>query len=278
MEKIDLHIHTNLSDGLLAPEEVVLQSLKKGCKKIAITDHEIVKNYNNLSQKYGINIIPGIEFNTSFRNLHILGYNITNIDKMNHEMKDLRIANETICYQVIDKLKKDDFDISVDKVIKYLNNIKMDFEVIDKRKIVKYLIYKGYAANVMESYSKLIGFNQKYYVPNKKISPEEIIELVKECGGISVLAHPNILNLYNADLENLIKKLKYQGLEGIETINKKMKLDSSFDYSNIAKKMELIQTIGSDFHDLEFDEIGLDDKDNICKDFKMKILINSKKY
>ena len=72
MSKIDLHLHTNLSDGLLSPENVIILAKENGCQTIAITDHELCENYELLSQKYDINIISGIEFNTSISNLHLL--------------------------------------------------------------------------------------------------------------------------------------------------------------------------------------------------------------
>ena len=85
MSKIDLHLHTNLSDGLLSPENVIILAKENGCQTIAITDHELCENYELLSQKYDINIISGIEFNTSISNLHLLGYGIIDFDKMKYD-------------------------------------------------------------------------------------------------------------------------------------------------------------------------------------------------
>ena len=195
MEKIDLHLHTNLSDGVLSPEEVVKLSIKNNCFKISITDHEMVNDYSDLANKYGISIISGVEFNSSIRNMHILGYGIDNMDIINDRMRELRLMNEDICLRVIELMEKAGYDISLEKIVDYLIKSNLSYEMIDKRKIVKYLIYKGYVDNVLDAYNQLIGFNQEFYVPNYKISPYEIIDLIKESGGISVLAHPNTLNL-----------------------------------------------------------------------------------
>ena len=72
MNKVDLHLHTSLSDGLMNPEDVVILAKQNECKVIAITDHELLSNFEQLEKKYDINIIPGIEFNTSVSNLHLL--------------------------------------------------------------------------------------------------------------------------------------------------------------------------------------------------------------
>ena len=156
MEKIDLHIHTNLSDGVLTPEEVVDLALKNGCKKIAITDHDIYNDYTDLSIKKNITIVPGIEFNTSVRNLHILGYNIKRIDLVNDYMRKIRLINEEVCKKVINKLSLDGYDITINKLYEFLIENNLSIDLLDKKKLVKYLIYKGYAETVLDAYNKLI--------------------------------------------------------------------------------------------------------------------------
>lgn len=276
MEKIDLHIHSNLSDGLLSPEEIVQLSLKNNCNKISITDHELINDYSHLEQKYGILIIPGIEFNTSVRNLHILGYGMTDLEKINKVTTELRIINEGVCKKVINLLQDDNFDISLNKLKDYLKSINLSYDIIDKRKIVKYLIYKGYVTNVIEAYIKLIGLNRKYYVPNIKISPYKIIELIDQCHGISVLAHPNTLNFSNEDLLKRIINLKNYGLFGIEVLNKKMQTNNINFYAQIADELELIKTAGSDFHDSSVDSIGIKVSNSFYNGLKKQLILSKK--
>ena len=73
----------------------------------------------------------------------------------------------------------------------YLYKIKLDCNILDKRKLVKYLMHMGYSSSIVDTYNKLIGKGQKYYISNIKLNPKEIIELVGLCGGRTVLAHPN---------------------------------------------------------------------------------------
>lgn len=277
MEKIDLHLHTNLSDGVLSPEEVVKLSIKNNCFKISITDHEMVNDYSDLANKYGISIISGVEFNSSIRNMHILGYGIDNMDIINDRMRELRLMNEDICLRVIELMEKAGYDISLEKIVDYLIKSNLSYEMIDKRKIVKYLIYKGYVDNVLDAYNQLIGFNQEFYVPNYKISPYEIIDLIKESGGISVLAHPNTLNLSLDELYTQIKKLKLNGLMGLEIINGKMLLNEKELYEQIAVDLKLIQTVGSDFHNPELDEIGIVVNDDVHNNLKKHLILSKSK-
>lgn len=271
MEIIDLHIHSNLSDGNFSPEEIAKLSVARGCKKISITDHEFVSDYSELEKKYGIIITPGVEFNTSVRNMHLLGYGMTDISIIDREMKRLRLINEKICIEVIQMMRKDGYDISVEKIIDYLNFAKINCEIIDKRKIVKYLIYKEYATSVINAYDTLLGVDQKYYVPNRKLAPVEIISLIIESNGIAVLAHPNTINLYGCDLMKKVEELRKDGLSGIEVVNGKMKLNSSPELLYIAEQLDLIKTIGSDFHDPKIDILGINTDENLHTEFSNQI-------
>ena len=109
MSKVDLHLHTNLSDGLISPEDVVIKAKNNDCKIISITDHELLNEYDALAKKYNIDIISGIEFNTSISNLHLLGYAVKNFKLVDEEMRNLRIKNERVCLEVVELLKKDGF-------------------------------------------------------------------------------------------------------------------------------------------------------------------------
>ena len=276
MEKIDLHIHTNLSDGVLSPEEVVKYAIENNCYKIAITDHEVITDYTELSKKYNINIVSGIEFNTDVKRLHILGYGINDYYNINKEMETLKKYNEMVSYKVIEKMQKDNIDISIEKVKEFMKKINLNCDVMDKRKIVRYLIEKSYANNVYDAYNKLIGREQKYYIPNMKKTPEEIIDLIKKSGGISVLAHPDTLELSIDELIKEIKKLHSCGLNGLEIINGKTSGKNINIYSNIANELGLIKTVGSDFHNPKKDNIGIETSKDIYKNFTKRLSLNIK--
>lgn len=276
MSKIDLHLHTNLSDGLLSPENVIILAKENGCQTIAITDHELCENYELLSQKYDINIISGIEFNTSISNLHLLGYGIIDFDKMNAEMLSLRKLNEVICIEVIERLRKDGIEVSIKQLKDYLDSINLDNQILDKRKLVKYLIHMGYSSTIVETYQKLIGKGQKYYVPNIKLSPKEIIELVKSCGGKTVLAHPNTITKDNKMLLSIVDELKSLGLFGMEVKNDKMKLTQTEFYQIIAHRNELLETFGSDFHNPNTDYVGVEIEQEKYKKIHEKLVLKRK--
>lgn len=250
---VDLHIHSNNSDGSLSPEEIFKISSKMGLNLMSITDHDYISNYSYLSNKYGVMTVTGIEFNTSHKKLHILGYDIKDIYTVNKIMNELSKYNEGICFKVIDLLSENGFNISVNKVLDFCKKNNINQNVINKKIIVKYLISMGYASSVKDAYDSLIGRDAEFYVPIHKLEPKEVIELINNTGGVSVWAHPSNMQLIIKD--NLLEILTSYGLNGIEITKKDFEISNSM-CELIASINNLITTYGSDFHGYD-DEIGL---------------------
>ena len=163
MEKIDLHLHSNLSDGVLSIQELVDRCIKVGCKKIAITDHSKICDYSEISKKSGITIINGIEFSTNTKGMHILGYNLDNIDVVQGRLDELACENEATCYKIIDALYSDGFDISVSSVLECMKKMGVSLKHLSKKHIIKYLVYKEYVKSMNEAYNMLTYEEGKYY-------------------------------------------------------------------------------------------------------------------
>ena len=228
---------------------------------------EIVDDYKWLSDKYHIEVINGIEFNSSIRNMHLLGYGMNDLGRVNETMLKIRLMNEKVCLKVIEKLQNDGYDISSSKVLDYLSKEGLNTDILDKRKLVKYLIYKKYSDSVIGAYNNLIGVGKKYYIQNEKLTPKEIINLINESGGISVLAHPNTLGLPLNQLYDIVQYLQNMGLMGIEIINGRNGLPFIDSYSKIAENLALVKTVGSDFHSPETETIGINVDDRIPEKF-----------
>ena len=271
MKKIDLHIHTNLSDGEHNISQVIEFAKANDCNKISITDHEIIKDYSIISANENIEIINGIEFNTSVSGLHILGYGIKDIPKVQKCMRFLHEENEHITFELIDKLKKLKYDISKEKIELYLSNIGIYYDYLDKRHVVKYLIHMGYTKDVLDTYKNLIGRGNPLYIPLKKMTSDDIIKLINNSGGVAVLAHPFTLDLSEDDFISKIKELILSGLEGIEIINgKNIGFNMDF-YNKVVKNFNLIKTVGSDFHSIKNNNIGIECNEDLYETLKIKI-------
>lgn len=271
MEKIDLHLHTNLSDGDLSPVELIRMCKRVGCSKIAITDHDKINDYSNLGIEYEIPIISGIEFNSDVRGMHILGYGLDNIDKVQKIMTDLEKENEAVCYKVIDALYNSGYDISVEQVLDYMKLLGISVSHLNKKHIVKYLIFKEYVKNVLDAYNNLIGVGQKFYHPIRKLSKYEILDIIKRNNGVAVLAHPSTLKMDAQSLKLEICKLIDSGLDGIEIKNRSITRLQSIKYYELATELGIITTVGSDFHSPYLDILGVEASESIYENLQKKL-------
>lgn len=272
MKLINLHMHTNVSDGMLTPEETIKVAKKYNCDMISFTEHEIIIPTSKLSDKYNIEIIPGIEINTSYRNLHILGYGIKDIQFINDRLTELKKENEEVCINLIKLLQKKGYNISYEKVKKFTQEQNLNFELLDKRKIAMYLFKNEYTDSYVEVYEKIIGYQTENYIPIKKLSEYDTIKLIENSGGIAVLAHPNTLNLSSHNLKEKVQDLKENGLQGIEVFNNKLSSNQIKEYKKIANSLKLLKTYGSDYHGDNLDNFAISINNNQYKEIKRKIL------
>jgi predicted metal-dependent phosphoesterase TrpH len=251
MLKADLHLHSNKSDGILSPEEVVLQAAKLGLAAISLTDHDTVEGISealDAGTRYGVRVVPGIELNTSADNgeLHILGYYICHTDtKLLDTLKGIKEARVQRVRTIIKKLNDLGFEITFDQVLKKAGKA----DSMGRPHIARLLLEKGYVSTVKEAFEKYIGYGGSAYVERHKLLPREVIALIKDCGGVPVLAHPGILSssLY---IDLCIR----EGVQGIEVYHSRHTEEQAAVFRKIARRHDLIVTGGSDCHgEFKFD-------------------------
>ncbi len=249
MKKIDLHIHTTYSDGMLTPVQIVDTALDCNLDVIALTDHDNVLSYE-IAQNYikdkniELEVVPGVEINTIYKGweVHILGYfmdkNNSDFIKMLEFQQKARIEQT---HKIIELLaKKQGIKIKFEDVQKLV----APQGSIGRPHIARAITSSGGSANVMEAYAKFINNNSDVYVERKTVSPHDAVEIISEAGGIPVFAHP--IDVEIAD--DLTKDLVNYGLRGIEAYHRKHSPAAVEHFSTLAEKFGLIVTGGSDFH------------------------------
>lgn len=245
MNYADLHIHSNYSDGNLAPEQIINLAQKAGVKIISITDHDSISSQYVINNEYeDINIIPGIELSTEYEDLeiHVLGYfiNINDIDliKTVEQLNKSRIERVE---EILFKLKKNNIHITLD-------DLSVDIKsTIGRGHVANAMVKKGYFDNYKSAFSSFLVKGKPAYVKGCKLSYKEAIKIINNSGGISVLAHPG--QIYKKIVvENIIKDLKFYGLKGIEVYHPSHSREQSNDFYNLCKKYKLLITGGSDYH------------------------------
>jgi len=249
MKKIDLHIHTTYSDGMLSPSQIVDTAKSCNLDVIALTDHDNVLSYNiavDYANKNNINleIISGVEINTIYKGyeVHILGYfpdrnNKQFIDMINFQQK----ARIEQTHQIIERLaKKEGIKIKFEDIQKLV----APMGSIGRPHIARAITNAGGTANVMEAYSKYINNGSDVYVERKTVSPHDAVEVISEAGGIPVFAHPIDVDI----ADSLTVELMNYGLRGIEAYHRKHSPAAVEHFSTLAEEYGLIVTGGSDFH------------------------------
>lgn len=247
---IDMHTHTNYSDGDYSPTELIELAKKQNIKIIAITDHDTLEGIKNAPKNIkGIKVIHGIELtaNVSKGRMHILGYNIDiNNEELNNKMSWLKDKSTNSIISLIEQLKKDYKIYFTHEEIKELINANHN---LGRPDLARLLIKKGYVKTVQEAFDKyLIAAYDKTRKVNKNLKPEECIKLILNSGGIPVLAHPHSLELDNKKLEILLRKMTKQGLEGIEVYHSNNTKEEEEYYLYLANKYKLLISGGSDYH------------------------------
>jgi len=248
---IDLHCHSNASDGSLSPEELVMKAFDFGIASFALTDHDTIsglREAKSTAEKVGIELISGIEFSCDYDGgeLHILGLFI---DETNPELlkviKTLEEYRKERNEKLLELLTKQGIKINMDDLFCHNDRI----ENIGKPNFARALYKNGYVKNEFEAYSKYLSEANLKSIERKKISDKEALDIIHTAGGLAVLAHPDQLGIKEHKLLiNFISDLKEKGLDGIEIFYTGYKKNIIKRYKGIARKYSLLYSGGSDFH------------------------------
>ena len=264
MKKIDLHIHTNCSDGELTPIEVVDKAVCNGVSVISITDHDTVDAYSDELFQYAksknIQIIPAVEISTKIKKcgIHVLGYNFdlhnkTFLDKL----KSLRNARHDYLYGVSAKLEELGYVVHTSELdkIEAVTKAHISLDVVsnpaNKEKLLDVF---GHIPEKGEFIETVMNEGCSAYVKKNTVTPREAAELIRLAGGKVVLAHPVAYKyedgLVEEDISSLVSDMNADGIESnyIYVNRNHQKINELDIWNEFAKKHHLYTSIGSDFH------------------------------
>lgn len=243
----DLHVHTNYSDSTFSPEEVIKYAKEKSLAAIAICDHDSIDGIapcREYASKAGIEIVPGIEMSAEKvdAEIHILGYFIDwQQDWFQKRLKEIQKSRIDRVYKIVAKLK--DFNIALDADEVFA--IAGKNASVGRMHIAQAMLRSGSVKSMREVFEKYIGFLKPCYVPYTKFSPEEAIQIILKAGGVPVLAHPDLMGH-----DEYIEEFVGYGLKGLEVYHTDHKPVTSKRYEDMANRLRLVMTGGSDCHGL----------------------------
>lgn len=253
---VDLHVHSNESDGSYSPADIITFAANAGMSAVALTDHDTISGLAAASCRANdfpqMAFIPGVEISAEYSPglMHILGLGINPDDEGLAEVTaGLRDARANRNPQIIQKLRDMGIDISLDEVLEASCKAAGPDSVLGRPHIAMVLVKKGFVKDLSDAFEKFIGTHAPAYVPKDHLSPSQAIAAINNAGGTAVLAHPVQLECTNElQLETLVRKLIHAGLGGMECYHSSHNDIQTRTYLKIAKKLGLIITGGSDYH------------------------------
>lgn len=264
MEKIDLHIHTDNSDGEKSFCEIIDMAVQHNIKVISITDHDTVGGYTKWNIEYarkkGIKLITGVEISTKTQKcgIHVLGYNIDITNRnLNIELDKLRTSRHIYLKEVTKVLRKIGYIVNYNKLskIEAVTKAHIADNIVNNLKNKKKLISEfGFIPSRGLFIETLMNEGQKAFIKKNSMSPEKAAEIIRSAGGIVILAHPVAYTyedgLTDMEIMNIINSLKADGIESYYIyVNKNNEVINDIDkWVTFANKHSLFSTIGSDFH------------------------------
>ncbi len=262
--RCDLHTHTTASDGQYAPGELVRLAKERGLQVLAVTDHDTIAGVEEAmaaGKALGLRVIRGVELSAKdHHNCHILGYGFRDGDtELARLCEKFRIGRDERKYQIVNFLREKGVDIDLAEVEELVGG-----EVVARPHFAQVLVRRGYVSTNREAFDRYLDteeFREK--VKRFKADARTCVEAIKAAGGKASLAHPYQMGLWEDELEELVARLKDWGLDAIECYYPKYTLEQQKFYLYLAKKYQLYQTGGSDFHgervkpDVQLAEIDL---------------------
>ena len=242
---IDLHVHSEYSDGTCSIEEILVKAKSLGLSQISITDHNTLQGSLLASKMASINYVVGTELSVDYNGteVHLLAFfpngSSTEYKNVNFIIKTGEAYKKLALMEMVENLNAMGYDIEINELSEFGKG------VINRVHICKVLMKHGYISSVEEGFEKLIGDDCPAYVERKTVSIKEAIDAVHQDGGIAIIAHPYEYD--NLDIDDFIEEI-HSNIDGIECLHPSANKEETAHLIQLANKYNLKITGGSDFH------------------------------
>jgi 3',5'-nucleoside bisphosphate phosphatase len=248
---IDLHLHSTYSDGTFSIKEIVEYASTKKLAAVALTDHDCISGIREITELAGridLEVVPGVEISSMYENIdvHVLGYYF-DLDNANliAKLEEIRQIRFERARKIVERLNNRGVALRFERVLEFSKGFS-----IGRPHIAAALLAEEYVHSYSEAFDKFVGNHTEFYIPVQKLTPRGAIELIKEAGGLAVLAHPAVL-----DDDTLVETFIKDGLDGLEVYYPKLPFKTFRAYRQLCHKYNLLETGGSDCHGPYFDEV-----------------------
>jgi len=258
MGYIDLHVHSNYSDGSCSPAQLVQMACEKGLYAFALTDQDCVEGISAAQQAAlhsPVRVIPGLEMTSALggRPVHILGYGIDPGNPgLNAALLTISQYRDERNVKICSQLRAYGIDIDYD-------SIKNTFGCrrITRSHLAGYLVQHGYASDIKDAFDKFLAKGKPCYIPMRRLATDDAVRLILRSGGIAVCAHPVLYHMDDASCLQLFTLLRTFGVRGIEAIHSANTMEDEQKYRQMARELNMFITGGSDFRGVLRPDIDL---------------------
>lgn len=247
---IDLHTHSNFSDGTDSPAQLINKAIATGITTIALTDHDSVAGIAQAQTalRSGISLVPGAEISCQTDDgisVHMLGllFDLENIELI-ATMEKTRENRHGRMQRIIERLNEAGIQISIQDVLAEL----AEGATLGRPHLADALIKKGVVSSRDEAFSQMLHNKSKFYVAHYSPKPVEAINLIKAAGGVAIIAHPMASHRGRVISIETFGDLIEAGLDGIEVDHRDHSPDEKNALIQLARDNDLVMTGASDYH------------------------------
>ena len=255
---VDLHVHSNASDGTFSPSQVVELAKNAGLDAFALTDHDTTAGVPEALEKgrdLNIEVIPGIEVSSSFdgTEIHILGLFVNSDDPVLAAMLEkMRISRDRRNEKMLENLAADGISFTKEELCGDNPDT-----IITRAHIAHALVAKGICSGMDQAFKKYLQYGGRYCPQKEHLSPEEVVKTLISNGAFVALAHPFQYKFGDKKTEELIAHMADLGMKGLEVYHSSNNKLESRKLQEMAVRHHLLPTGGSDFHGANKPKIDL---------------------
>ena len=252
---IDLHTHTNASDGTDSPTQLIDKAINRGINILALTDHDTTRGWDeaksallNHPSQTEMKLVLGSEISCQDENgisIHMLGLLFDpNYQPLFEVLERTRENRHSRMERIIARLNEAGIDITIDEV----NAQRKGDATLGRPHLADALVARGHVASRDEAFAALLHNKSKFYINHYSPSPVETIRLIKAAGGVAIIAHPLASQRGRTISMDLFESLIAAGLDGIEVDHRDHSENEKSELLRFAIENELIVTGSSDYH------------------------------
>lgn len=250
---IDLHSHSNRSDGALTPSALVERAARRGVRALALTDHDTTEGLSEAgveAERQGLHLVPGVEISVTWngRTLHVLGLGIDpTCTRLLSGLAQVRSGRMQRAQAIGGRLASQGLAGAFEAAVSLAANP----EMVSRTHFARHMVAVGFVKDMSAAFRRYLGEGKPAYVRHTWASLEEAIDWISGAGGLSVLAHPGRYGLRRARLQALFCEFRTCGGAGVEVISSSHSAEQVALVAELAPRCDLLASAGSDFHSPE---------------------------